>query len=253
MQMMFVDESGTPPRKGAANPKYFVLGGLIIPETIWHQVRDDLNQIKGKYGVQGELKWRYFVPANMDPANPMSGLSKDQRDALRLEVFHMLSRYRSVRIIAVVVDGSRAYSEKKYVNSQDDLYWYAYKQLVERFQYYLQDIHKDTGLPANGIVVCDHRGSQDDSMLRSLHAHLVEDDVHNTSQLRNLIENVFLSPSHMGIGIQLADLVAGAVFRNFERDDARWFDLIRGSFRRSHKGAIDGHGLVMWPKPRVKA
>jgi hypothetical protein len=68
------------------------------------------------------------------------------------------------------------------------------------------------------------------------------------STYENLIEGIFLQPSNMSIGIQLADMVAGAVWRNFERNDERWFNLLKPSFRCSRDGLIDGYGLVKFPK-----
>jgi hypothetical protein len=43
----------------------------------------------------------------------------------------------------------------------------------------------------------------------------------------NLIEGLFFSPSHHSIGIQFADLISGAIFRNYEKQDDRWYKIIR--------------------------
>jgi hypothetical protein len=59
---------------------------------------------------------------------------------------------------------------------------------------------------------------------------------------------LFLEPSNQSVGIQLADLVAGAVWRKFERNDTAWYDLIEPSIRRSAGGSVDGHGIVKFPK-----
>lgn len=57
-----------------------------------------------------------------------------------------------------------------------------------------------------------------------------------------------MAPSHLSIGIQFADLVAGAVFRKYARNDNRFFDLIKHAFKKSEKGIIEEHGLIHWPK-----
>jgi hypothetical protein len=62
-----------------------------------------------------------------------------------------------------------------------------------------------------------------------------------------LIEGLFLAPSHLSIGIQLADIVVGAVFRKFEHEDNRWFDLLEPSWRKSPKGKKEGFGLIKFP------
>lgn len=69
----------------------------------------------------------------------------------------------------------------------------------------------------------------------------------NFSNYKNLIEGVFIAPSHLS-GIQLADMVAGAVFRRFVRNDDRYYKLIENAFRKSPQGSIEGYGLIRCPK-----
>ncbi|MHB8385172.1 DUF3800 domain-containing protein [Metallibacterium sp.] len=57
------------------------------------------------------------------------------------------------------------------------------------------------------------------------------------------------SPSHQSIGIQFADMVAGAVYRKYAKGDDRFFDQIVASFRASPRGEINGFGIVHFPKP----
>lgn len=39
MQLFFIDESGTiPPKNKSKDEEYFALGGVIIPEDLWHEV-----------------------------------------------------------------------------------------------------------------------------------------------------------------------------------------------------------------------
>ena len=53
MQMLFVDESGTPPKPGKESlSPYFVLGGCVIPENFWHLVKADFrffDQVKKSF------------------------------------------------------------------------------------------------------------------------------------------------------------------------------------------------------------
>ena len=52
----------------------------------------------------------------------------------------------------------------------------------------------------------------------------------------------------MSVGIQLADMVAGAVWRFYEKNDNRWLDLIKPAFRTDKQGIIDGFGVARFPK-----
>ncbi|WP_434713473.1 DUF3800 domain-containing protein [Rhizobium sp. YTUHZ045] len=59
---------------------------------------------------------------------------------------------------------------------------------------------------------------------------------------------MFLAPSHMSVGVQFADMVAGAIWRRFESGDETWFDAIKPAFRTSPDGKIDGFGICRFPK-----
>lgn len=247
MQLLFIDESGTiPPKnkiKGDVN--HFTLGGIVIPADLWHEVDKELASLKARFKITGEIKWRYFAPGAQ--LNSLSHLNAGQKESLREEMYNLIAKFKSIRLICAIVNVRSAY-KYEYVNGESDLYWYAYKQITERFQYYLQDLSRNIGSKINGIIICDHRQPKDDHQLRLLHQKLLTGSKKSFSTYQNLIEGVFLAPSHLSVGIQLADMVAGAVYRKFSRQDDRFFDLIKNSFRRSPTGKINGYGLIEWPK-----
>ncbi len=249
MQILFVDESGTPPppEKTATTP-LFVLGGIVVPEDFWSKLAADLKRLKLKYRVSGEIKWRYFAPQKPGSKNhSLSHLNVAEKEALRSELYETICTYRSIRLICVATNVPLAYT-LQYIKTADDLYWYSYKQLTERFQYYLQDLERTVGQRVNGIVVCDHRAPQDDERLRELHHKLLVGERENFSKYNNLIEGLFIAPSHLSVGVQFADMVAGAVFRKYRIGDNRYFARIETAFRRSLSGKIEGYGLVKFPK-----
>ena len=248
MHILFVDESGSPPEATKAESQpYFVLGGIVIPEDIWAKLAADLARLKANYKVEGEIKWRYFAPDRGGKAHALSHLSAAERESLRTQLYQAVGRYKSVRLICVVTNTVLAYRQS-YIRTADDIYWYSYKQLTERFQYYLQDLERTVGQKLNGIVVCDHRGPKDDTRLRELHHKLLNSDKGTISSYGNMVEGLFIAPSHLSVGIQFADMVAGAVFRAYRAEDKRYAEQIKGSFRTSPAGKIDGYGLVKFPK-----
>jgi hypothetical protein len=247
MYLMFMDESGTPPKPEMASPRYFVMAGLIIPEGSWREVRDALLGMKIRRGVRGEIKWRHFAPGNDDAKNPMRRLPQSERDAIREEMFGIICKSQhEVVSIAAVCSAAAAYKIASITN-QEDLYHLTYKVVTERFQYFLQE-RSTRARTEFGIIICDHRGTRDDKRLRAHHQMLVHAAGGYTSNYANLIESVFLQPSHQSIGIQLADIVAGSVWRRYERDDTRFMDMASQSFRRSRSGQLMGYGIVKVPK-----
>jgi len=245
MQLLFVDESGTSPNR-PGKQKYFVLGGVIIPEGVWHHVEKELNNAKKLFEIRGEIKWRYFSPHNKDKNNSIAHLNEDDRNSFRDKLFNIISSRRSIKIISVVTSVDAAYDLPS-INTSDELYHFTYKPITERFQYYLQGLEKDSGSETNGIIVCDHRGPRDDRRLQELHQRLVTQEGIYSSTYKNLIEGLFIAPSHWSVGIQLADIVAGSIYRYFENGDDRFYKKIEESFRRSPDGNINGYGLVRAP------
>lgn len=245
--MLFMDESGTPPKPGAEGQRYFVAGGIMVPVMVWQSLRDGLYGLKIRRGLRGELKWRYFAPSNDDLRNPMHQLDADVRNSIRSEVYALICKHRAVKTVACVVSAAAAY-EMPSVNEPADIYHLAYKGITERFQYHLQELSRGVGAKQFGIVIADHRGRDDDRILRQVHQKLLHSGGKFISSYDNFVEGLFLTPSHFSVGIQLADLVAGAVWRRFERDDSRCFDELKPSLRRSAAGAIEGYGLIKSPK-----
>ena len=245
MHIIFIDESGTPPKQDKDRPRYFVLGGAIIHEAAWHRIRDALLGLKAQYKIRGELKWRYFAQANTDERNPMRRLLSDERDKIRHQMYEIMKN-TGVTTIAAICSAKAAYAMPS-TTTMDDIYHLTYKALSERFQYYLQDLGKTETGWAYGVMVADHRGAADDLRLRRHHEMLVHSGAEFTSNYNNIIESVFMQPSNLSVGVQLADMVAGAVWRKFEKNDSKWFDIMEPTLRRSKHGGTAGFGIVKVP------
>jgi hypothetical protein len=247
MQLFFIDESGTiPPKDKTSDINFFTLGGIVISEDLWYELDKELTKLKLRFNIVGEIKWRYFAPQHPNAKlNPLSHLTKDQKETLRYSIFHLIAKFKSIRLICALVDIESAYG-LNYIQCQNDLYWHAYKEMTEKFQYYLKDLSHTVGNKINGIIICDHRQPKDDHQLRYLHQTLLTDSEREYSNYRNLIEGVFLAPSHFSVGIQLADMVAGAVYRNFTRQDSRYFDTIKQSLKVD--GVPTDYSLIRWPQ-----
>jgi len=243
MHLLFIDESGSLPPKGKhKGDDRFVLGGIIISEDTWFKIDSELRTLKRKYSVAEEIKWRYFYQSK-DKQTPLSHLDEDQKERFRTDIFRIIARYKSIKIISAVADISQCY-QKAYIRNDDELYWYAYKQLIERFQYYVQDLSKEAGGKMNGIVVCDHRERRQDKRLQDMHDRMLHGQGKFTSSFASIVEGVFIVPSHFSTGIQLADMVAGSIYRRFAKGDDRFFNQIAGRIRTAPNGRTCGYGIV---------
>lgn len=247
MYLCFVDESGTPPRPDQQNPApYWVLASVIIHEAQWKNISLELRELRRKFRVNGEIKWRFFGPHNTDPRDSVAHLDQADRDRFRQSMYQIITKRNSIKIIYAVCSVKSAY-KKQWIASQDDLYFETYKPLTERFQYFLQDISREVGATQLGILVADHRGRKQDDTLRNQHQRLIREDRQHTSDYGNYVETIFLTPSEHSVGIQFADMVAGAIGRRFISNDATYYNLVSKSFRRSSGGVLGGYGEIKVP------
>jgi hypothetical protein len=247
MHFLFLDESGELRKPNNSSEQYFVVGGITIPASQWHQIQRELVGIKKSYKVDGELKWRFF--GNKGKKHPLGHLDVISRDNLRTDMFGLINRYQSLKIICCVTNLNNAYS-KHYINDIDNLYYHTYKPVTERFQYYLQDLSRAVGKTETGLIVCDQQSTGNkERRLRDLHQKLLDVGGSYTAKYENMVEGLMLAPSHHSVGIQLADLVVGAVGRYYNSGDERWFSHLESSWRKNpNTGKKEGWGLVQFPK-----
>lgn len=249
MHFCFIDESGTPPSPTPTKSNsYFVIGGIIMHESQWHGVASEVRQLcaKPKYAINGEIKWRYFGAHSSDPQNSVAHLNQELRDAFRFDYFNILLRRKSLKIIACVASVAAAYRLPT-ITDAEKLYNHTYKPVSERFQYHLQGLSRTVGDTQLGLVVADHRGRKQDDGFRVNHSDMVDRENAYVSNYSNFVECIFLTPSHMSIGVQMADMVAGAIGRAFNQGDTQYFDMLKPAFRCKPNGSIDGYGLVKFP------
>ena len=113
MHFCFIDESGTPPSPVSkkANP-YFVISGVIMHESQWHGVAGEVRSLcrRSDYGIKGEIKWRYFGSHNSEADNSVAHLTQAKRDAFRHEFYAILTKRKSIKIVACVGSCAAAFA-----------------------------------------------------------------------------------------------------------------------------------------------
>ena len=129
------------------------------------------------------------------------------------------------RIFASVVD--------KRTISPEDPVRVTFQQLIARFDHYLKRRHIHFGDTQRGLVIFDK--SSKERPIQSL-ARDFKEVGHDGGVLRNMAEAPAFIDSQATRLIQLADLVAYAIFRKYERQDAQFSDLIDN--KRPFHGAI---------------
>ena len=230
MYLLYLDGSGS-----VKNPaeRHFVLAGVSVFERqIYHLISaaDEFVDNLG-LGQPEDVELHASVIANGGKGVWKGSAPRQQRldiieDALGL----LTSAHWSVTAFAVVV-------EKAAMSADHDPVERAFEEICNRFNLYLSRLRSQDD-QHRGLIVMDK--SSYEETLQGLASRFRE---HGTrwGNLRNLAEVPMFVDSRATRLVQLADLLAWAVWRRYERSDTRFFDKVVNRFDRS-RGVL--HGLV---------
>lgn len=233
MHLLYLDESGSP---SDPHQEYFILAGLSIFERQGYWISQELDKIAARFNLaepqsielhgspmlQGRDGWK---------VHGLNSRLEAMRDAL--SVFS--KSHVSNRLFAAVISKSKSYPR--------DPLEYAFEQVCSRFDQYLMRLHRHNDTQ-RGVIICDRTTVQNEKGLQSLISNFREVG-HRWGILRNLSEVPLFIDSRASRLIQLADLIAYALSRHFERKDSRFYDIISQRFDEAD-GRI--HGLYHLPK-----
>ncbi len=228
MYLLYADESGS---SGDPKQQYFVLAGFCIFERQGYWIAKELDKIAARFNPADSLS----VELHGNPMNSGKGIFRRFPKADRIAAIEdalkiFLASHPSNRLFASVV--------KKAVISPNDPVEFAFEQLSSRFDHYLARLHK-SGDSQRGVIIFDK--STYETTIQSL-ATDFRTIGHQWGVLRNLSEVPLFLDSKASRLIQLADLIAYAIFRNYEIGDDTFFSIIKNRFD-SEGGVI--HGLYV--------
>lgn len=216
MFLLYVDESGSP---GDPNQQHFVLAGLSVFERETHWIEEQLNAIAARFNPADPYSVELHGSPMRSGRGPWKGVSMAARlQALRDALQIIADRHPKVRLFASVV-----HRDAPLV---DDPVTAAFEQLASRFDYFLRREHH-SGNTQRGIAIFDK--STTEKSIQNL-ARVFKYDGHTWGQLKNFSEVPLFLDSRASRLIQLADLVAFAIYRRFEADDTRFYDIIAHCF-----------------------
>lgn len=233
MYLLYLDDSGS-----IDDPQtdFFVLGGICIFERQTHWVESHLNTIAKRFDPlnpenielhaspmrSGRDGWKAFAPA-------------DRVQAV-VDALHILSNPHSkILVFGAVIE--------KALLPIHDIVPHAFEKLAVIFDNYLAARYqlskkKD---PQRGIVIFDT--SMFAQSIQSL-SYVFKHHGHANGYLRNFAEVPLFLDSKASRLIQLADLVAYWIFRRYQSQDSRGFDLIAPYFHRYHGGQQGLYELI---------
>jgi hypothetical protein len=231
MHLLYLDESGsvTDP-----NQEYFVLAGVCVFERKTHWVEQELNTIasrfapKNPYSIElhgspmrsGRDGWKNF---------PLDDRLQAMKDALKFGVQN--SYPNGIRLFGAVV--------KKSSLAGTDPVEHAFEQLSSRFDLFLKRIYAKHQDAQRGIFLFDK--SSTEQRIQTLSREFKYSG-HAWGKTKNIAEVPVFLDSKASRLIQLADLVAFALYRFHEHNDNSFYDIIKYCFDR--EGGVE-HGLYV--------
>lgn len=228
MHLLYVDESGT---VSDPNQKHFVLSGISIPEKKTYWVEQDMNKIASRFNANSPYDIELHGSPMMAGNKEWRPFKKQERIQAIQDCLQLIADSRGdIRIFASVI------SQGAHV--QDDVINHSFMQIASRFDMFLSRLHSQNNTQ-RGIAIFDK--SSTEKSIQHL-ARTFRDTGHNYGQLRNFSEVPVFLDSKASRLIQLADLVAYAIYRKYEKSDDTFFKIIERSFDFNNR---QKHGLYV--------
>jgi hypothetical protein len=229
MHLLYLDESGN-----HSDARWFVLAGLSVPERQTHWIEQNLNTLATRFDPDQPMS----VELHGNPMHKGNGRWRKIEKAAREQAISdalqsgIQTRMRfGVRLFAAVVDKEKLLPGETPIDI-------AFEQIASRFDHLLTRLNQRTGrTPERGLILCDKASNE---MSIQAVARKFKYQGHQWGRTRNYAEvPVFLDSENSRL-IQLADLVAYAIYQHYAHGFSKYFDVIRTCFD-SDSGRI--HGL----------
>ena len=226
MYILYVDESGT---AGDSAQKHFVLAGIAVFDRQTWWLSTALDKIVGRVFPQDPDSVELHGNHVFGGKGVWRSLEKQTRISLIKEAFALIKP--SMPLFGIAVERAR-------LTGRDPVR-YAFEQLCSRFDMYLQRHFLRKGDRQRGLIVFDKTSYE--TLLQGLAADFRKVG-HTWGKIRNFSEVPLFLDSRASRLVQLADLIAYAIFRHVERGDSELFSLIEKRF--DAEGGVR-HGLYI--------
>lgn len=181
---IFCDESGLEVLSDSDAHQYMVIGGIWIPADFRNILKIQLQAIKERHEVLGEVKWKKVSPAYLP---------------LYTDIIDYFLNTPNIRFRAIVVESEKIDKVKFNQNDAELSFYKFYYQLLHHWIFDFNEYN----------IFLDYKVNRDKKRLNTLHKAL------NNSNISSEIINVQALPSEQVLGIQLADILTGVVSSKF--------------------------------------
>ncbi len=228
MHLLYTDESG---HVRDPQQKYFVLAGCSVFERQSYWFANELDKIASRFNPADPNSVELHGSPIRSGKDFWRTIRRDDREQALMDALAVFANsHSSNRLFASVIN--------KAMVSPDDPVDLAFEQIASRFDHYLKRLH-DRGDTQRGLIIFDK--STYETTIQTL-ATEFRTVGHSWGVIRNFAEVPLFLDSCASRLIQLADLVAFALFRNFESGDSKYYEVIKSRF--DSEGGVN-HGLYV--------
>lgn len=228
MYLLYLDESGEPNFGDQTN---FVLGAVAVFEGEIYKLSVQLDDIQRSYFPHLKMPLSFHATDIHGARGQFRALLRSEREALMSELYSTIHVAAFPRLVAFATDMHVSAAE-----NEDQVLHDTFQDLIQRFNTFLKRQHQ-AGHTQKGLVIIDQAHQKN---YRQLLASFQREGT-EFGYIMNIIDIPYFAGSHDTRMIQLADLCAYAVFRNYEHSDPKYFDAMLERFdKRNPNGPIDG-------------
>ena len=232
MYIVYLDESGDP-NGWNSNQDHFVIGGIAVHEGQIRRLSARLDQIQSEFFPEISLPLKFHATDINTGHDRFRDLTDVNRQRMLGAVYRVMAneRYPHVVLFATAIHITA-------VDSPEQALRDTFEDITQRINTFLVRLHK-SGNPQKALLIID-RSQSTEGRYRTLISDFRASGT-SYGYLGNIVDIPYFSQSSETRLLQLADFVAYAVFRYFERNDSQFLDQILTRFDgRSRESERDG-------------
>jgi len=238
MYILFLDESGK-----ASTDTHFILGGLAVFEGLLYTLRDGLdNIIAAAFPNDPHKTFHASELYRQMSTGQLPGFERNHYITLLDDIANLIVSHNyayddparpGVILVGQVI--ARASVRRPPKTPKDDnlpYYLEGFKGALTRFHSFLRDLGAE-GNPQHGLAVMATWKQQSHNTLKETYALYREEGTHLGYISRIPILPLFTESASTRL-LQLADMVAYALHRAYNRDDWKYFRPLTPAFYKKH-------------------
>ena len=221
MYVVYLDESGNP-GSFRNNQDHFVIGGIAVHEGQIRQFSDRLDAIQSRFFPDISIPLKFHATDINSGRGRFRDISDFDRQTMLDDVYEAISEstfpYSVLFATAIHITA---------VTSPEQALRDTFEDIAQRINTFMVRLHQ-RGNTQKALLVID-RSNETEGKYRSLISDFRASGT-SFGYLGNIVDIPYFSQSGDTRLLQLADFVAYAVFRYYERDDSRFLDKILPRF-----------------------